>query len=258
VISQILRKDDSAGRGLLRYIADGYVPAFTVFTLFELRRRPEIFDAFLEFFDECPCILLKGYDELFEAELAAYPEPSAVDPVVMGFSRFNRDKGTSLRGLIERAFLDPPTLAREAEWPRLKDELLAGWLEIKPNFQPRSGGHTGSDGVEFVELASWEQIARRALEWFRRQHDRGVIVDSHAFPSVRMTLWTVYFRIYIAQNRVPEPQDVFDALISTSAPYLDAVVTENFQADIYRQAQKHDPCLKHLEVLTLKDFRSYE
>lgn len=70
-----------------------------------------------------------------------------------------------------------------------------------------------------------------------------------------MTLWTVFFRLYLAARRKPQNQDVFDALISTPAPYLDAVVTENYQAEIYGQVKRLDAAIDTLDVYTLKDLR---
>jgi len=199
--------------------------------------------------------MVKGYDELFEAELAAYPNPGAVDPVVMAFSPLNRDKATNLRALLERAFSETNTIQRERDWPQLKADLLASWVDLKPNYAPKGARYTGDDGPTFVQIVSLQAIAERNLGWFRQQTLQQLEIDTAAFPSIRMTLWTVFYRLYVYGDRKAETQDVFDALISTSAPYLDAVVTEKHQANIYEQVRKHDEALKHLEVLTLADMR---
>ena len=46
-----------------------------------------------------------------------------------------------------------------------------------------------------------------------------------------------------------------DVLISSIAPYVDAVITENFQADVYKKAKKLIPQIKELEIYRLKDIR---
>src|SRR5690242_12516559 len=56
-----------------------FVPCFTVYTLIELRRKPELFDQFVEHFQPFPCVLLKGYMELIAEEVANYPDPSVID-----------------------------------------------------------------------------------------------------------------------------------------------------------------------------------
>lgn len=254
-MSDVVREPGSARASLLSMVGGGYVPCFTVFSLFELRRRPKIYEAFLDFFDLCPCILLKGYDELFEAELAAYPDSGSVDPVVLGFSPLNRDKGTNLRALLERAFAEADTIQRERAWPQLKQTLLSGWLDLKPNYAPKGSRYTGDDGRTFVDITSLQAIAERNLEWFRSQTQQNLAIDTSAFPSIRLTLWTVFFRLYVYGDRSAEIQDVFDVLISTSSPYLDAVVTEKHQANIYEHVKRHDTAIRKLEVLTLKDLR---
>ena len=44
-------------------------------------------------------------------------------------------------------------------------------------------------------------------------------------------------------------------LISSNEPYDDAVITENFQADVYKKAKKLIPQIKELEIYRLKDIR---
>ena len=77
-----------------------------------------------------------------------------------------------------------------------------------------------------------------------------------SFPSVSMTLLTVFFRLYEPRNRSPEAQDVFDVLIATPTPYLDVVVTEAMQAQILAKARKVFDPLKSVDVYTLRDLRN--
>ena len=52
--------------------------------------------------------------------------------------------------------------------------------------------------------------------------------------------------------------DAMDVIISCIVPYMDAVVTENFQANVYKKAMKLIPQLNQLEIYTLKDIRLSE
>jgi len=47
-----------------------------------------------------------------------------------------------------------------------------------------------------------------------------------------------------------------DITISCIVPYLDAIITEGFQADVYKKAKRFIPQLSNLEIYTLKDIRS--
>ena len=70
-----------------------------------------------------------------------------------------------------------------------------------------------------------------------------------------MILWTLFYRFYLPARK-PVEQDVFDILIGSPAPYLDAVVTEKHQAEIYRQVKTLEPAIGHLQVYTLSDLRN--
>lgn len=256
VVGEILRDSDGARRGFLSLFADGsHIPCFTVYSNFELRRRTEIYEQFVEFFDVYPCMLLKNEEQLFDDELADYPSPTDVDPALLGFSQLNTERGTNLKNVMAIAFQNPDTLRREREWPKLQQELLDKWIAMTPNYRPKGKHFIPPDGIQFVKQVTQGQIAERAPDWVRQARDRGESISHKAFPSLRMTAWTVFFRLYLADRR-PEPQDVFDVLISTPAPYLDVVITENFQAEIYRQVRKLDPSLVPADVYTLKDLRA--
>jgi hypothetical protein len=256
VVSEVLRDTGGARAGFLSLFADGaHIPCFTVYSLFELRRRVEIYDQFIELFDVLPCMLLKNEEMLFEDERAVYPEHERVDPTLLAFSLLNKKHGTNLKNLMEMSAQNPDTQRREREWPSLKQEILDAWIDLRPNFSPRGRRFTPFDGIDFVNRVTLQQVRERAPEWTSEMDAAGSRIAPTAFPSVRMTCWTIFFRLYLA-HRKPEVQDVFDALIATPTPYVDAVVTENFQADIYGQVKRFEPRLKPIDVYTLRDLRS--
>jgi hypothetical protein len=255
VISEVLRDQDGARRGFIARFATGHIPCFSVYSMFELRQRPDIYEQFLEFFDVYPCMMLKNEEQLFDDELAAYPTAAGIDPAIWAFSYFNTPRGTNLKNLMEITFENPDILRREQEWPNTKLDLLARWMALKANYPPKGSTYIAPEGIPFVKKATLQNTAERAPDWAREMQDSGEAISSAAFPSIKMTLWTVFFRLYVAR-RQPKPQDVFDVLISTPAPYLDAVVTEKHQAEIYRQVKKLDHIIDHLSVHTLRDLRA--
>lgn len=46
-----------------------------------------------------------------------------------------------------------------------------------------------------------------------------------------------------------------DITISGIVPYLNAVITENYQANVYKKAKSFIPQMQSLEIYTLKDIR---
>lgn len=79
-------------------------------------------------------------------------------------------------------------------------------------------------------------------------------IDISNLPSFRMMEYSQFRRIHMTNKKI-SPNDVMDVTISCAAPYMDAVITESFQADVYKKAKKFIPQLKHLEIYTLKDIR---
>jgi hypothetical protein len=86
--------------------------------------------------------------------------------------------------------------------------------------------------------------------------DKNEEIKVDAFPSVKTTFYTVFYRFY-AENRDPELQDVFDILIFNVVPYLDIVVTERFQGEIFRKIKNRDEMYQDIEILTLRDLRNF-
>ena len=229
---------------------------FSPYSLFELRHAPAIYAAFLDVFDLYPCAILKNEGMLFEDERASYYSGQSIDPLLFGFSFLNTKHGTNLRNLTAVVFADPDTAKRELDWPTLKIELLSDWLRLKRNYPPKGRTYLLPEAKEFARITTLQQIVYRAPEWATELRGRGEKVDVRKFPSVTMTLLTVFFRIYEPVKRKPVPQDVFDVLISTPAPYVDIVITEKMQAEIFRKAKKIFPAISQLEVYTLRDLAS--
>lgn len=229
---------------------------FSPYSLYELRRAPAIYAAFLDVFDVYPCAILKSEEMIFQDERASYDSGESINPLLFGFSFLNTKRGTNLRNLTEVVFAHPDTAQRELDWPALKIELLSDWLRLKRNYPPKGRTYQLPEAREFARITTLQQIAYRAPEWVAELRGRGEKVDVRKFPSVTMTLLTVFFRIYEPANRKPVPQDVFDVLISTPAPYLDIVITEKMQAEIYGKARKIFPAISQLEVFTLRDLAS--
>mgnify|MGYP000489328173 FL=1 len=102
------------------------------------------------------------------------------------------------------------------------------------------------------KLFSWHRIgARHGRATLARNEE--VAID--AFPSVKMASFTVFQKFYVNRNRRPSPSDAFDVIISSSMPYMDAVITERHQREVSRQAKRHDPRIADLESFTLADSR---
>lgn len=255
IYSELVKDPPTYFAGLRRVLGSDFLLCFSPYSLFELRAKPEVYHRFVEIFDTFPCAILKNEQQLFEEEKKHHPEPADVDPMLFGFSFVNRSRGTNLRNLLPQVFENAETQERERSWPGLKMELLSNWMELKKNYPPKGRAYQLPEAAEFARKATVQQIAFRAPEWARVTRASGEPVRWQAFPSVIMTMLTVFFRLYEPRGRKPVPQDVFDVLISTPTPYLDVVVTENMQANVLSKAKKIFPQIRDVEVYALRDLR---
>lgn len=74
------------------------------------------------------------------------------------------------------------------------------------------------------------------------------------FPSLRLIAYSHFSRVHLTSQKI-RPSDIMDIEISGIIPYTDAVIIENFQANVLRKARSFIPQLKDLEIYTLKDIR---
>src|SRR5205814_3160778 len=63
-----------------------FLPCFSPFTLLELRRNTKIYGQFIEQIGPFPCMLLKSHEQLMEEEVRCYPDPTSVDPCLIGLT----------------------------------------------------------------------------------------------------------------------------------------------------------------------------
>jgi hypothetical protein len=68
-----------------------FVPCFSHFSLLEMRRRRDVYGRFKELFRVVPCMLMKSHEQLLEDEVRCYPDPSSIDPTLLGFSMLGGD-----------------------------------------------------------------------------------------------------------------------------------------------------------------------
>ena len=155
--------------------------------------------------------------------------------------------------LLTKLFLLPEIKQAEKDWKyKLKQESLNSILSLKSNFISFNKHYNASDAKKFFNDAFLQYIASQNPDWVASKMKKKEAIISDAFPSVKAALYTVFYRFYVA-DREPETQDIFDIMIYNAVPYLDTVISENFQADILKKLKNIDNQFSHLEILTIKD-----
>jgi len=256
-VSEMVKRPQGAFRHFLEWSHAGqtpFVPGFTVYTLIELRRKPELFQQFIEQFHPFPCVLLKGYMELLAEEAASYPDPSQIDPCSIAFTPLG-DEGNLLSNLPR--ILELPEIAmQEEEWNKAGPEIVDGMVSLVQNYRPAGATYTPEETRQFVSMASLQQLAYHDhVELIQRVHGDGEAVDMDAFPTLKAMTYAVFHKFYADHNRKPSNSDAFDVLIAALLPYVEAFITENHQTEVLRKTKRRDNFLGGLQVFTLRDFR---
>ncbi len=256
IISAILKNSrDERLRMTHLAIDENVIPSFSIWSILEIRRRPDLYAIFLELFSVFPFFLLRDPYNLLQDELDAYPDPVQIQPVAFAFSPFNPNPDSSLGSFMAEFFSRAETKEAERRWngPWTKN-ALASMLSLRKNFSPKGDRFNADDGARFVKLGGPQYLLAQAPEWVEEFVKHGNVPEIDAFPSVKMAFYNVFYRFY-AEDREPEHQNVFDILIGGFAPYVDAVFTERFQAEIYRKVARRDELLAHLRIETIDAFR---
>jgi hypothetical protein len=254
----MVKRPEGLFRHFLEWSHDGptLVPCFTVYTLMELRRKPDLFRQFIERFDGYLCGMAKGYMELMEEEAENYPDPSPIEACSLVFlpaplgGEGNRLSNLPL--ILER----PEQREQERQWNEAAPQIVEGMASLVRNYPPENrSAYTQGEVESFMQMLSIPQLVYHGhgpLVERELAEDRPVDLD--AFPSLKAMTHTVFHKFYADRNRKPLDSDAFDVLTSSALPYVEAFITENHQAEVIRKTNRRDDFLGHLDVLALRDF----
>ena len=256
-LSEFVRRPTQDFRHFLDWEPGGLtlIPSFSLFSVIELRRRPSLYREFLTLFNDFPCVILKGHEQLLEEEVAAYPNPASIDPLLVALPGRTVPSELRLLDLLDRHFTSAEGAAQERKWLDGAKPIVDGMTELVANYPPDGRTYTPREVRTFVEIAGFSQIAMRAGDFARRTVEAGNAVDIDAFPSIKFTAFTVFYKFYVDGRRAPATSDAFDVMISSPTPYVDAVVTERHQVEVIRKTKRRDDFIAHVAAHPLRDFR---
>lgn len=231
------------------------IPCFSMFTIMELRRKPTVYEQFLETFSPFPIAILKSHEQLLAEEVDSYPNPMVINPILHAFTGLASSPDNRMKNVFDKLFDTSEAQSQERMWLDGRDSAIAGMLSLVKNYPPEENKYTSREIRTFLEIAVIQQLASRFMQFAKSYVDADNAINIDAFPSLKISLFTAFYKFYV-DNRRPSQSDVFDIVIAAPTPYVDAVITERHQAEVLRKIKRRDEFIEKLQVFILKDFRS--
>ena len=247
-VSTIVKRPSLEGRGFVTLFAPtSWAPCFSIYTIFELARSATVFASFVEFFARYPCFLLKPFSDLIASERTE--EAHNARPLFNAFTSLGPNPSYDLRAWTTTMFSDPGIQEIRDRWRQEELEIWQAWQQNRSTFNSQRTAVNALDASRFVTGAAKEML--RAEGFDPAALTKEVL---RRFPSLLAMLYSQYYRVY-DDDRKSEPSDVTDVRIAAAAPYMRGVVTERFQAEVFKKIRNNVPGLAALEVSTIRELR---
>jgi len=254
-LSDIAKSKKKEGlRFVTEFDAGGYAPCFTSYSLIEIRRNEEAYKSFLKFFSVYPIFMLKPHSVILEDEKAAYDTDKNVSALLNAFSPYGKNQSYDLRHFIDDHFRKPENLELENNWKEDERRTMESWLELKKNFNVTSDDANKEDAEKYVNKVLFEELCQKFREFVQQELNKEIIPDSDKFPSLQAMLYSQYYRIF-DKNRKFNLSDVTDVRIMAATPYVDVLITENYQAEVFKKFKAKVPLLRKLRVVRVGDLK---
>lgn len=254
-LSEIVKYPTVVGRGYIeRFPPTMYVPCFTVYNLIELRRNADVFQKFTKFFSIYPSFITQPFQVILDAEVRSGGRSSVNSILFRAFTPFGPDASFNLESFIADLFTASKIAQLELGWRTRNQSVLNTWLMNKANFNPDASIPNAADADRFVNDATVDTLCQLYPHVVQTSIINDSIPQSLRFPSIQIMLYSQYYRIF-DPTWTANDQEVTDVCIAASAPYVDAIVTERFQAEIYKKVHRKVEGLDRVLFAKLRDIR---
>ncbi len=289
IISEICNNIDTRKCFLEKcFLDDNNYIAFCITpeTIFELEKASKVYELFKNIFiDNFPSLLTKFQKGILEQEIERFITNKDVDPIlfsIQGKEKFEKIfEIEKIKKLVANEKNKYPSIVKHGENKR--DELnnsimtiisthdhdsLESLLGIKiPDdiFNNKDKLHEKmkkevSDGM--FEYYLKDKIKENIINYYV-ENSKNIpkeLLESidqfeiKQFPSIALSEFCFHQKVHNSKKELGN-NDVSDLIISSVVPYVDIVITENFQANLYKQAigKKYIP---KIECLTLADLKN--
>lgn len=260
-IREVITNTNLSGKGFFeKFFINNvkYISCFSIYNLIEIMPYADIFEKFIKFFSTIPCLMFYPIKLAIDQEYHQYclgkkliidNQVAQVFIPVIGNDMYNFKKFANGMKKDEK-FIN--TIKKDIE--QLKD-IAKDWEEQR-NSKGKllKGMEMPNDFIDekFYFDQEYETITKDIQNWEITIGSKKI--DIKEFPILRIMAYSQFNRVHLTKKEI-KPNDVMDIRIGGIVPYVDAVVTENHQADIYRKAKKYILQMNQVEIYTLRDIR---
>jgi hypothetical protein len=224
-----------------------YAPVFSIYNVFELKPYKDIYEKFIEIFSIIPCMMFLPYKLIIDEEYNAFCNNREVvldGNIIHAFSPFGPTDSFELQKFLENLWNNEVIKNNIIlEIVGLK-EVANTWNDTKASYYSISNVLKPSDLRKLYFKLERETIIKDL-----RVHGIDIIndLDIKRLPGIRAMEYSQFMKIYDRKKSI-NPNDVMDVKMSCFIPYVDAVITEVYQAELYKNMKSFIRQLKDIEI----------
>ncbi|MCG8483066.1 MAG: hypothetical protein MJA31_07130, partial [Clostridia bacterium] len=246
-LREIVLNNDNSFLGFInRFIGNSnmYAPVFSIYNVIELFPYQDIYDNFIRVFSVVPCLMFLPYKIILNEEVNSLNNNRCFiinNKVAHAFTMLGSSSSYKLDIFMGKLWNDVElrnTITSEIEG---LDEIAKAWNETKRSFLRLNYK------INLKKL--YLKLEKSAIIKDLKNHNIKVEdkIDIKKLPGARIMEYSHFMRVYDRKKLVTR-NDVMDVKMSCSVPYVDAVITEAYQAELYRRAKSFITQLKDLEI----------
>lgn len=242
-ISELVYNKNNIFRNIMiRFLSSNYVITFSIYNVLELKNGySERYMKFLEVFSKIPCIMFLTYKDIVKEEVEVHNgKQHDITQISYSFVPEMSSNAYSIEYCLN-IWIDKLENILKTE-KRNMDEL-AEFFTIQ-----KDGGNQYTNFDAQYE----EEVTKDFLNELKYSLTGNF--DIQKLPSCRIINRSVYNRIAKGKNDALGINDIYDIMISSALPYVDAIITERYQLEVIKQSKSIISQLKKLECYKVSDF----
>ncbi len=251
-----LNNNDMQRKFLQRFFIDnsGYAPCYSIYNVIELKPYNDIYEKFITFFDMIPSLMIFPYKIILEKEHQCAMNGTKFEftnEMINAFSPAGRLEGHNIRKYFDYMWSNEKLYSINKREVEGLSEVAEVWNNN------REEGKLTAEKMSLSNLINdefYKSQEKATIVKDMKNHD--IFLDDsfnvRKYPGCRIMEYSQFSRVYMTNKKITK-NDVMDVKLSCVIPYIDAVVTEKFQAEVYKKSKSFIPEIEHLEIYKLKD-----